>query len=297
MIYLPVFVKSTDNKATLVPGIDSLPFDPFSTCEPFLASAGMFGGKVVKVVADAAIQPNAPIVVSFGLKSSAECLEDHGVVPLLELDDSCAELSVGIEDTDRFADDKRNILEQAGLPDRQRFDIEAAVEVDPNLIRYLRLKFIEGKDAFILEACFSDTVWNSLGLPFSRPNELRVFAYLRSECEHMLARINSCSSAESDEALLAARAAGDEGARRRLSMAELRQQERAALTGALAAVSSEVKVRSHSPRCCLRSPRVQVLEGNGLDAKEYYQDRRLRELNLLRPLDESEIVMPEDRYA
>ena len=33
---------------------------------------------------------------------------------------------------------------------------------------------MEGKDCFILEACFADTVFNTMGQPFSKVNEVRV---------------------------------------------------------------------------------------------------------------------------
>lgn len=36
-----------------------------------------------------------------------------------------------------------------------------------------RLKLVEGKDCFILEACFADTVFNTMAQPFSKPNEVR----------------------------------------------------------------------------------------------------------------------------
>ena len=36
-----------------------------------------------------------------------------------------------------------------------------------------RLKLVEGKDCFILEACFADTVFNTMGQPFSKVNEVR----------------------------------------------------------------------------------------------------------------------------
>lgn len=134
-----------DNKPCLAPGVDCLAMDPFATAEPFASSAGFFGGKVIKLLADRAYQPGDPLYMSFGLKSSAECLEDHGTVPLLDLADACAELSVGIEDTDRFPDDKTNVLENAGYPSRMRFDLEAEVGLDAALLQFLRLKFIEGR--------------------------------------------------------------------------------------------------------------------------------------------------------
>jgi hypothetical protein len=268
-----------DNKACLVPGVDALSFDPFSSAEPFAAPTVIWGAKLIKVVADRSYEAGEEVFMSFGLKSSAECLEDHGIVPLLDMADTCAELTVAIEDTDRFPDDKVNILEDAGLSARERFDLEAEIGVDPLLLQFLRLKFIEGKDSFILEACFADSVFNTMSLPFSRPNEMRVYSYLKDTVASLLDKINSVSSEEQDAKLVGADASATEGVRRKALLAELRQQERTALRGTLEVVRME----------------IQLLEGNGLDTKEYYQERRLRDLNLLRPLDESEIVMPGDR--
>jgi hypothetical protein len=46
-------------------------------------------------------------VMSYGLKSSAQCLEDHGIVPALDLFDSCCEFVGTIDlEKDRFPDDK-----------------------------------------------------------------------------------------------------------------------------------------------------------------------------------------------
>ena len=271
-----------ENKPCLIPGLDSIAFDPFSSAEPFIANAGVFGAKVVKVLADRNYNSGDEVFISYGLKSSAECLEDHGIVPLLELADACAEISVAIESTDKFSDDKENVLENAGYGIRLRFDLEAEVEVDPLLLQFLRLKLIEGKDAFILEACFKDTIWQTLTLPFSKPNEIKVLTYIADTCKNALDKINSASSEANDDTFLKEHDIenpSSETERRKLLMAELRQQERAALKGTLAYVSEELR----------------TLEGQGLDTREYYQERRLRELNLLRPLEESEIIMPGDR--
>ena len=73
------------NKIVLIPGIDSVTFDPFSTAEPFLASAGVFGGKVIKINADRNYNKDDEVYISFGIKSSAECLEDNGLVPVIHI--------------------------------------------------------------------------------------------------------------------------------------------------------------------------------------------------------------------
>jgi hypothetical protein len=68
-----------------------------------------------------------------------------------------------------------------------RFDLEAdeESEMDPGLLQFLRLKLLEGKDSFILEGCFSDTVFNTLAQPFSKVNEVRYLFIFVSMCIHM----------------------------------------------------------------------------------------------------------------
>ena len=57
----------------------------------------------------------------------------------------------------------------------------------------------------------------------------------------------------------------------------MRLQEKAALQGTIKKVQLELSML------------------NSLDTREYYQERRLRELDLLKPLDDNEIVMPGER--
>lgn len=215
---------------------------------------------------------NEAIVMSYGLKSSAECLEDHGIVPDITLEDSSCELLVTIDDDiDKYPDDKRSILEYAGFGNsgKMQFDLVAdnEAEIDPLLLQYLRLKHIEGKDSFILEACFNNIVWSTMALPFSKPNEMKVMQYIIDACELGLKNILDNKSDEKTRS----------GTSRSAAMARLRLQERAALQTSLRRAQDELEI--------LKGP----------DAREYYQERRLRELNLIRPLDESEIVLGDDR--
>lgn len=69
-------------------------------------------------------------------------------VPDIRLDESSCEISVSIDySTDSFCDDKVDILESCGLGSAAEFDLEAGSEVglDPDLLRFLRLKFIAGR--------------------------------------------------------------------------------------------------------------------------------------------------------
>ena len=66
-----------------------------------------------------------------------------------------------------------------------------------------RLKLVEGKDCFILEACFADTVFNTMAQPFSKPNEVRTVRtqhfilcvqIMWLQCITKLVNVNVCHS-------------------------------------------------------------------------------------------------------
>ena len=257
-------------QSVLVPGMDFMKFDPFSTSEPFSAGAGMFGGKVVKVLADRSYVAGQEVFISYGLKSSAECMEDHGIVPILDEQDSSCELFLAIDETDKFSDDKLNVLENELLGAKIQVDLEAdkELELDPLLLQFTRLKSIEGKDAFILEACFSNTIWDTLREPFSRPNEIKAMSYIMEQCKKSL---DDMPSLEDDREIA-------KGIDRKALFSRLRLQEQAALKGTLAKLQMELDKLTKGP-----------------DDKEYYQERRLRELRLDRPLEGNEIVLSGDR--
>lgn len=106
-----------------------------------------------------------------------------------------------------------------------KFDLvaDSSVGIDPDLIRFLRLKLITGKDAFILESIFSPTVFDTLALPFSQANEVAVFQYIVDFCHRQLDKINSVGNIDSDKQLSL------QGKRKAALMAKLRLQERRAL--------------------------------------------------------------------
>ena len=257
-----------DNQPALAPVIDLIPFDPLSNAEPFVTGAGLFGGKVVKTVADVSFDEGSEISISYGLKSSAECLEDHGFCQKMQLDDACAEFKISLDEaTDKFYDDKLNILEQQKT---FRFDIESSATLDKELLQVARLKQIDGKDAFILESVFYSTVFKTLASPFSKINEVKTFKFLAEEIGSMLASINARFTPEQD-ATLTSNSSGSLSKKQYMAM--LRMQERAALQGTLAGVESSLRILQTA------------------DSNEYYQERRLRELDLLRPLEDDEIVI------
>lgn len=67
-----------------------------------------------------------------------------------------------------------------------------------DVIISVRLKLISGKDSFILEPCFSNTVFETLSAPFSKPNELNVLTYIAEKCEEKLSEMNALANREDD---------------------------------------------------------------------------------------------------
>lgn len=132
-----------ENQLYLVPGMDSIEFDPFSSSEPIIQTSGMgffSNNKIVSINAEQTYEKGQTIVMSYGLKSSAECFEDHGIVPDLEAEDSCCEFMVALDGKEKFYDDKLDILERYDVPIRFRVDLEADpnAELDSQLLQFLR---------------------------------------------------------------------------------------------------------------------------------------------------------------
>jgi [ribulose-bisphosphate carboxylase]-lysine N-methyltransferase len=118
-------------------------------------------------------------------------------------------------------------------------------------------------DTFILEAVFVNDVWDThLAYPFSKRNEECACEGAISACK---AAMDAMAGDERADAALAASGDGSRASR----MAALRVGERAALRDTLRWFEQE---RGFN------------------DGKEYYQERRLRELNLDRPVSEDEII-------
>ena len=108
-----------ENEVLLVPGIDFMPHDPVSAAEPVMGSAGMWGGKIVKAISDRDYTSGDTVFTSFGLKNSAECVEDHGFVPVIPIGDSSCEFVVRVNgefesEWDKYWEDKVVSMESAG---------------------------------------------------------------------------------------------------------------------------------------------------------------------------------------
>ncbi len=204
---------------------------------------------------------NEEVLISYGPKSAAEYLCDHGFVPknLRDLTTSVAELTFEIDPEDRFYDDKLDILEfetydSAPMEPSQSFDLVSETgrdgEPDPAMIQFLRLSKLGTKDAFLLESIFRKDVWGFMSLPVSELNERNVLETIASSCTKALEDMETVNNEydESKDVLSPTNLC-----------AIVRKSESKALTRTLDFVNREKEA---------------------LDLKEYYQERRLKDLGL-----------------
>lgn len=133
-----------------------------------------------------------------------------------------------------------------------------------DLMPFLRLVMLGGGDVFLLEAVFRPEVWGFMAYPVSEDNEAAAIDAILAACATAL---DGYAAAPAAEAATAATSATT--------------TRRAALARRL------VGVETSALRACVA---YFTRERATLDSVEYYQERRLRELNLLRPVDPSEIV-------
>mmetsp|Transcript_13299 Transcript_13299/g.17047 ORF Transcript_13299/g.17047 Transcript_13299/m.17047 type:complete len:516 (+) Transcript_13299:1-1548(+) len=258
-----------DQELRLVPLLDHAnhqPGDQF--LEPDSGGLGIFGGKSVKAVCGKEYKPGDEFFVSYGPKSPAEYLEEHGFVPDFDVEESSCALAFGLDEDDTYYDDKLDILETKGIDTNILFDIFSINngEPDPEMVRYLRLLAMNVSDAFLFEGVFRDTVWDFMDLPVSQENEAAVGNLVITRCQTALD--NMQGSLEADQNIL--KDAGDDiHAQRAKALAKIRIGERNALEKTMAWFQRDL---------------------NALDLKEYYQERRLKELGLDQPLDEMETM-------
>ena len=162
-----------------------------------------------------------------------------------------ADLRFELDGDDRFLDDKLNLLYANGAIDGDDAEsgfFECCVGGEPDLevLRFLRLSELSGPDAFLLEPIFSNEIWDFLASPISPENEAACLEAFKREADALR------------DALLQAGPADDAGAPDARYEA-LRRIEIDALDATVDWVAAEVSV---------------------LGAKEYYQERRLKDLGL-----------------
>merc|ERR1719354_478120 len=231
---------------------------------------GAFGttkGVELKIGKGRSYKKGEEVFSAYGPKSSAEYLLEHGFVPQAARSGmtSVAELTFEVDEKDRFYDDKLDILEfetydSAPMEPSQSFDVVSEIggdgEPDPALIQFLRLVKLASMDAFLLESVFRKEVWEFMSMPVSEGNERDVLDTIANACSKALVEIDGIEKDIGEN--------GDDTKGSSMgSPAELclvvREAERKALSRTLEFVSREKEA---------------------LDLKEYYQERRLKDLGL-----------------
>jgi len=256
-----------DGSLRLIPFMDMVNHDDVGTQEVNNGFMGTFGttkGVELKTGKGRVYKAGEEVFSAYGPKSSAEYLLEHGFVPQAARSGrtSVAELTFEVDEKDRFYDDKLDILEfetydSAPMEPLQSFDVVSEVgsdgEPDPALIQFLRLVKLGNMDAFLLESVFRKEVWGFMSMPVSEGNERDVLDTIANACSKALTEIDEIE-----------KEIGDDNKEPAIgSPAELclvvREAERKALSRTLEFVSREKEA---------------------LDLKEYYQERRLKDLGL-----------------
>jgi [ribulose-bisphosphate carboxylase]/[fructose-bisphosphate aldolase]-lysine N-methyltransferase len=251
-----------DGALRLIPIIDFINHDD-DGLEVGASSTGIFGSgkdKAASVSTAQAVKKGNEVSVSYGPVSAAEYLLDYGFVPPMCWIDPVVEISVEMDSTDRFYDDKLDILEfetygPAPMDPVQKFELHINEKKhgpipDPALLQFLRLRALGQYDAFLLESVFRKEAWGFMALPVSEANEQAVVDYLLEICHTALDEFAACPTTTTKTTTTG-------------TAADLCRQLRAAESTVLE-----------------RLVTILEQEKQGLHLKEYYQERRLKDLGL-----------------
>lgn len=214
--------------------------------------------------------PGAAVTLPADATSNADFLMEHGIA----FSDSRAHsvnLNFEVAQLDRFFDDKRDTLQRVGMDANKTFTLTApdrrGLWTPPDdLDAFLRLTCLTGADAFLLEPVFRRDLWNFMQLPVSADNEAAVCQLVIGACEDALdAYFPSLNGENPPEDQFI-----DDASLLRWRLAKV-------------VICGEKDIlhaaKAHYERTA-----------ESLDVLEYYAERRLKALDLLRPLDDSEIV-------
>lgn len=193
--------------------------------------------------------------MSHGPKSTADYLLENGFCPRDSWKTCISEITIEVDSEDRFYEDKLDILEfetydQAPMDPSQSFDVISAPgrdgEPDPAFMQFARFAKLGAMDAFLLEAIFRKEVWGFMAYPVSESNELAVVESIVEICDKSLEDMK-VSDDENDD-------------------------------GPNAAICE--RLRESESRALRRTLEFMLREKEALDLKEYYQERRLKDMGL-----------------
>lgn len=241
----------TDGSLRLMPILDYANHDDKKGREVEGGTMGTFGTtRGAVLVAGAKYDAGEEVFCSYGPKSAADYLLEHGFCPPKVWKTAVSELTFELDPEDRFYDDKMDILEfetydQAPMDPIQSFDVISDIgrdgEPDQAMVQFVRLCKLGGTDAFLLESIFRKDVWGFMSLPVSEQNELQVVTTIVDACQKALDDLATCPEGGRDVCV------------------QLREAETKALTKTMEFLKREREA---------------------LDLKEYYQERRLKDLGL-----------------
>eukprot|EP00904_Undaria_pinnatifida_P009704 jgi/Undpi1/5864/HiC_scaffold_2.g01138.m1 len=237
--------------------------------EPTGGSTGLFGSAAVVLRAARSYEAGEEFLVSYGPKGAAGYLEENGFVPPVSGSEVTCELEFTVPAEDKFFDDKEDVLQLNGLGTSSTFDLTAVGLPDGELVQFLRLLCLSGDDSFLLESIFRNEVWEFMMEPVSRNNEQAMNEMLSTRCQNELEGF--FGSAKQDEDIMSRK---EEATERQLLCASVRQAERVAL--------------QMTQKWC-------ETDNKALDRKEYYQERRLKDLQLDLPWEVDEVYPTERR--
>lgn len=251
-----------DGSLRLIPIVDMANHDDLGVEEVQGGTMGPFGttkGALIRAGSTRSYEKGNEVFVSYGPKSAAEYLLEHGFLPksARSLQTCVAELTFELDQDDRFYDDKLDILEfetydNAPMEPIQSFDVVSETgrdgEPDPAMVQFLRLVKLGSKDAFLLESVFRKEVWDFMSMPVSETNERDVLDAIANACNKGLVEMEGVEDSVSDDVMLPTSLC-----------AIVRKSENKALSRTIEYVNREKEA---------------------LDLKEYYQERRLKELGL-----------------
>jgi len=244
-----------DGSIRLLPFVDACNHDD-DAAEIRGGFMGAFGTtKGAEVLATRRYKAGEEVFLSHGPKSAADYLLEHGFCPEDSLKTAVSEIALEMDPEDRFYGDKLDILEfetydSAPMDPLQSFDIVSAPgqdgEPDPALMQFARLRELGGMDTFLLESIFRKEVWGFMAFPVSKKNELAVIKSVAGLCELSLKDLRSCPEPS------------EESPRTEVCK----------------------RLRESETRALKRTLEFMLREKEALDLKEYYQERRLKDLGL-----------------
>lgn len=244
----------TGENLALVPGIDCLVHSRQGNTELGVQAGGLFGGeKSLVVKAVKAIGQGAEVSCDYAPGfSEGHVLLNHG---RFDVDaPGTFAITLVLPETDRFYDDKIDILELQGLQASTEFILESGAPPPETMLAMLRLINLDNADAFLLESIFRNEVWGHVNLPVSEENEKAVYESMVSGCAAVLQTYPT--KIDDDIALLNRM----DGMSNEKAAVSLRLKEKEVL---------EATLRFFEDRMSL------------LESLEYYGDRRLKRLGLL----------------